>query len=317
MGVVLSFIHVDSSFLLFKEQTYIQNIFQIARSQKNVETITLDVLKKLSKYVGSGFSDYTFQVYDRKIVSIWPRNTLHRLFFIYFFIERNNLKAYLFDKNAKCVIRSVNMNVEIGSEDESVFFKEKDFFRSKIFELLKTCSEKLVENTNIDLSEIAGLNISGYPFYLFLLFDFRPPIKNEMTFINRFPVINAGDLGFDNLFNAVVRTDEIIENSIDMLFLRYYSNISDKDFLYIKDDFIACYSVKENKFYYIDGITENRIQEKITDAMKTNLLKLPIDLYTVTEKDFDGLIKWMDLSDYTISDNIEKEMFDIGNLGIW
>ncbi|MCK9224392.1 MAG: hypothetical protein M0Q02_04865 [Candidatus Muirbacterium halophilum] len=313
----MSFIHVDSSFLPFKEQTYVENIFQIAESKQNIENISIDVLKKLSKFVGSGFSDFTFQVYKGSILSIWPRNTLHRMFFIYFFIEKNNLRAFLFDRNAKCVIKSVKKEIKAGDEDESLYFKEKDFFRNNILDLINETCDELLHDNNIELSDIAGLNISGYPFYLFLLFDFRPPVKNELTFIKVFPVLNAFDIGLKKLHNALIKTDEISVNSIDFLFIKYFVSITDKDFLYIKDDFIACYSLKDKKLHYIDGITENRIQEKITDIMKTNLLKLPINLYTISDNNFNELINWMDLSDYTISDNIEKEMFDIGNLGIW
>lgn len=305
----MGFIHVDTSFLPFKEQSFIENIIQISENtNEKIDSFSIDVLRSLSRFVSSGISDFTFQIIRGEAVSVWPRNTLHRLFNIYIFFEKNKIRFLLFDKNAACTVRKHYIDTDINEQDQSVFFKEKDFFRKKLQDyLLQGCME-IIATTNISISEICGLRISGIPEFLFLLFDFRPPVKNEYGFLRRFPVLNASDIGFEKISNAIIETDEINLNSINMLFVRYFTFISENDFIYINEDFISGYSGKERRLYYIEGITENSVQEKITDSMKNNVLGLPLNLFTAGDTDYEGLVRWMDLSDYTFSDNIEKDV---------
>ncbi|MGM0606936.1 MAG: hypothetical protein ACQESP_00825 [Candidatus Muiribacteriota bacterium] len=313
------FIYGDLSFLPYKNKSLIDNVFEILKNEnKKVNNIKLYALRELIKLYYQGYKEFSFYINESQIVSVYPKNQLHKQFALWTVFNNDNIEMFLFDKNAKLIVSTKKSSYSIGLKDKSEFKNEPLFFRKELNTFLEKRIEDLLKGSNIKKEHIIEFIPSGNVMFIYLIYYLFPPESDDFI-VEHLPVMRLDELGFDFLKECPVFTFSM-QNNYNNLFdflIKVLKNNIENDFIFIYGDIVAGYSRKDNQYFYVSAVFEEKLQRKIIDYLRNTKLNLPVEVIVFDKNCLNIGIKEYYLSDKIFSDNIIKNNLDIGEIGFW
>lgn len=309
----------DISFVPDENDSIENNIKKLLEEKgKTVSEFSLHSLRKLANLVDEGFKEFTLNIYKQKVISIIPKNSLHKNYSIWFLFDKNTILSCLFDINAETIINTNLKELDKKIFSQKNFRAENDFFRKEIENALKEQVNTLLKNTNIVENNISECFIAGDSKYIFNIYSLYPTENGNMATYS-FPVTTFSELGFNILSNAMVRSFEITlkENNIFFPFIYTMEKLTQNDFIFIYNEMVGCMNRKNNVLHFVSGINEENLQKKVVNYFKDNYVSLPVTVEVAKSDFFYKTVKCYYLSFEKFSDNIDRKYFDIGKLGFW
>ncbi|MFW5782314.1 MAG: hypothetical protein ACOCWO_03370 [Candidatus Muiribacteriaceae bacterium] len=282
------------------------------------ETVfSFNSLKALSGLYDAGYRDFTVLVCDNTIRRIFPRNTQHRNFSLWLDLKKDRFGILLKDNNSSVIVEHISKDTE-GLFGKKELFAESSFYVRKISEFINSLTDKLFSEVNIKKEEMMTICITGCADILSFLYDLPSPRSYSRNFFGRIPLLDSSDMRI--MLPEGTVPENIIDSDVPTGFFLIADMLAERekrDFIIIYDDVVACFSVEEKRLFYIYGIVEEAVQEKVVSYYRDNYLKLPLRVFDQAGDLYSEAVRTRGLSGKLFSDNIIRELFDIGKLGIW
>jgi len=307
---------VDVSFIPENGQSLIQAI----KDSVGVDLVfTIRGLKRMNDLYSEGFREFTLTTFSNVVYGIYPKDHTLKDYALWIIIDSKNIMLILYDLNANSVVGDASTRLKEQFSEREDFERELSFFRKTLYIHINDLFDGLVKGTNIRSEDITHIVKAGDPLFSYVIFDLFPSDDLKRGFVSEFPVVSSSQIGMNDFPNACF-IDLGCEKNLDSWFTfiaSVKSRESSNDYILIMDDWIGGYNNSSDTLVYISGVVEDELQEKIVDYMKKNLLELPVDVEMVKRTNYQKYIKSYYLSQMDFSDNIKKQNFDIGVLGIW